>query len=112
MSASAKRAQKKYTEKQHRRRKLLIKLCGGKCKRCKEKRYVLLQFHHLLDLQHLKRFPLNWRHMRRKLKDILREVNICIVLCSNCHILVHEGIVREPKRGKEVYISQEDWDNV
>lgn len=100
---------KKYQEKLMRRRKLLVRKKGGKCKSCEETRYAVLQFHHLFKYQHLKELPLSNRNMMKELAKVERELNMCVLLCSNCHILVHDGWIEEPKPDKDIWIDEEEW---
>lgn len=101
---------RKYQEKLARRKALLINALGGECAACGETAYPVLQFHHLLKYQHLKRFELQLRNMRRKLPVILAELKLCILLCSNCHILVHEGVLKEPKKKRRIIrVTNDEW---
>ena len=56
-----------------------------------------LVFHHVNPKN--KKFPLSKATMSRNPDSIIREVNKCTLLCSNCHREVHE---RERKRGNEI----------
>ena len=52
------------------------------CKRCGEKKYWLLDFHHSNPSQ--KEFSIS-DAIRKKYESILPEMEKCDVLCSNCH---------------------------
>lgn len=58
-----------------------------KCSRCPEKHPSCLEFHHLDPKQK----DLNVSNMIRKFnkEDVLKEIEKCIVLCSNCHRKEH-----------------------
>ena len=64
------------------------KLCG--CKLCGFKVPVALDFHHLdpnekdMNVSDLVHFSI------KKLKEEIRK---CIVLCANCHMMVHAGLL-------------------
>lgn len=71
-------------------KKLFIKYCGNKCKRCGIKHTghnsCIFDFHHkdpsIKDA--------DWGRMRRWKVDRIRpEIKKCILLCSNCHRLTH-----------------------
>ncbi len=56
------------------------------CKKCGEKRWYVLEFHHIdpkekdFNISDLK---------RRSIKGMLKELEKCEVLCSNCHTEFH-----------------------
>jgi len=51
-----------------------------------------LEFHHVNPDE--KTFLLNETHMTKGYKTILSELEKCILLCSNCHKEIHEGIIK------------------
>jgi len=61
-----------------------IKLLGNSCYKCGIDDPVILQFHHLGD----KEVNINIL-LRSKWSSILSEINKCLLLCANCHHLVH-----------------------
>ncbi len=66
-----------------------IAYMGGCCRVCGYKKCArALHFHHLNSYE--KDFTIssksNWY-------DIVRELNKCILLCSNCHMEVHSGLI-------------------
>lgn len=62
-------------------RNAAIQLKGGKCERCGYDRCnAALEFHHLDPTQ---KDPLGLR--KTSLKVLMKEVDKCILLCSNCH---------------------------
>jgi len=74
------------------KRKLeLIKSRGGKCenKECGyHKNIAALDIHHKDPT--LKNFRLDIRNLsNRKMKDILKEFEKCLILCANCHREIH-----------------------
>lgn len=74
-----------YNRKLARRYK---RLCG--CKICGIKEPVVLDLHHL-DPSVKEDNPSNlYKYSTRKLKIEIRK---CAVLCSNCHRMVHAGII-------------------
>jgi hypothetical protein len=61
---------------------------GSGCLKCGESNPVVLQFHHTGDD---KEHTINkMLKDRRAWTTIMSEIDKCDVLCSNCHILVHE----------------------
>jgi hypothetical protein len=60
----------------------VIKLKGGKCSKCGyDKNISALEFHHL-D-RNKKEF--NFAHKSAMTDKLLKELNKCILVCSNCH---------------------------
>lgn len=86
----------KSLELQRKRRKnfktQLVNLCGGKCELCGyNKTLSSLDFHHI-D-KNTKKFGISNGYYHSKAKEeILKEVKKCVLLCSNCHHEVHDGI--------------------
>lgn len=57
-----------------------------KCKKCGEDRFYLLDFHHIDPTQ--KDFSIS-DNSRMKLESLMKEIEKCEVLCSNCHREFH-----------------------
>ena len=76
-------------------RLIAVELLGGKCLECGfDKHSCALDIHHLDPSIKDKSF----RNMRSWGKDrILKEIESCVLLCRNCHALVHAGIVQLPE---------------
>lgn len=77
-----------------------IKYLGSKCNDCTitypEYPYVVFDFHHL-DPE-IKSF--NWDKLKLQSQDtIFKELDKCILLCSNCHRIKHHHLV--PSEGLE-----------
>lgn len=70
----------------------MFEYLGGKCKRCNNDDRRVLCFHHLDPLQ--KKFDVStkWNLNYKKLKI---ELDKCILLCRNCHAIVHH--MRDPE---------------
>jgi len=67
-----------------------ISLKGGQCKRCGYKKCKkALVFHHIDPSK--KEFGIGGMHSR-SWESIKKELDKCIMLCSNCHIEVHDMI--------------------
>ena len=52
------------------------------CKKCGEKRFYVLDFHHPDPRQ--KEFNISDK-IRNKFEDLMSEIEKCDVLCANCH---------------------------
>ncbi len=59
------------------------------CCQCKENRIACLDFHHLDPS--IKEHPIARCSSE---KDLLEEASKCIVLCANCHRLLHNGDIQ------------------
>ena len=66
-----------------------INTLGGQCSKCGYKgNAAALCFHHINPS--LKSFPLDIRNFSSKpIVEINKEVNKCMLLCSNCHMELH-----------------------
>ena len=71
----------------------LIELSGSKCQVCGyDKCLPALDFHHIDKTK--KSFSIsNSYRLRGNKTVILEEIKKCVLLCSNCHHEVHEGMV-------------------
>lgn len=69
----------------------LIKVCGGKCNLCGyDKTNGALEFHHINPEE--KSYGLSSTGTCHQLETDLQEVKKCILVCSNCHREIHEGL--------------------
>lgn len=65
---------------------------GGKCIVCNYNKYIgALEFHHLDPKQ--KDFSLSDMSSRSFTKEIKKELDKCILVCSNCHKEIHGNLV-------------------
>ena len=67
------------------RKKKAIEYLGGKCSRCGyNNHYAAMQFHHVekKDFAWNKLRLLNWERTKE-------ELDKCVLLCANCHAIVH-----------------------
>lgn len=72
---------------------MLIEYKGGKCERCGyNKSMRALEFHHLDPSE--KDFGIS-KQINRNINDLKKEVDKCILLCSNCHAEIHEELYNE-----------------
>ena len=81
------------------RRKDLLKKAveykGGRCKICgynKSKRALV--FHHFDSAK--KSFGISARGMTRAWAKVQKELDKCVLLCSNCHSEVHDHVTQLP----------------
>ncbi len=56
---------------------------------------VALEFHHLDPKQ--KDFGVAQRGITRAIEQVRREVEKCVLLCSNCHAEVERGVTKLPE---------------
>ena len=67
-----------------------IEYLGNKCTKCdlaiEKSHYSVFEFHHKNPLTK----DYDWNKLRlRPIDDIHRELNKCILVCANCHRLIH-----------------------
>lgn len=78
-----------------RRRKLKIlalEYKGGKCIICGYSRCIrALEFHHIDSKE--KDFGIGETGATRSWNEIKDELDKCILVCSNCHAEIHEGLI-------------------
>lgn len=91
----ADRAEYMKTAVVKRRKKLkdmAIEYGGGKCQVCGYDRCKrALSFHHKEPSQ--KDFGLSSRGLTRSWEKTKIEIDKCILVCANCHMEIHEGMV-------------------
>lgn len=79
-----------------RRRKLrreAVDYGGGKCQVCGYSTCMrALSFHHKDPMQ--KDFGLSARGLTRSWDKIKTELDKCILVCSNCHAEIHDGLLK------------------
>ena len=76
-------------------RKMAIEYKGGKCAICGyEKSINALEFHHFDSGK--KDFGISAKGYIRNWEQVKDELDKCILLCSNCHREVHDGITQLP----------------
>jgi len=83
-----------------RRRKILmqkaIEYKGGKCTICGySKSTRALSFHHLNPAE--KSFGISARGITRSWKKVQNELDKCVLVCSNCHAEIHDGLTQLPR---------------
>ena len=81
------------------RRKVLLEkaivLKGGSCQICGySKSQRALCFHHIDPA--IKSFGISAKGITRAWHKVRAELDKCILLCSNCHAEVHDGITQLP----------------
>ncbi len=70
---------------------------GGKCMLCGyNKSPRALSFHHLDPKK--KDFGVAAKGFTRSWESVKNEIDKCILICSNCHMEVHDGITKIPKK--------------
>jgi 5-methylcytosine-specific restriction endonuclease McrA len=97
-------------ERQHECKKQAVIYKGGGCKVCGFNDYFgALEFHHLDP----KEKDIGFSRMSRRFltNDMIRELDKCILLCSNCHRMVHAGIIEINDQGN-IIINKEMFDNI
>jgi hypothetical protein len=95
-SMRCKRCRSEAVSRRRRRVKaILIAEAGGACILCGYSRSVrALEFHHLDPNE--KRFGLSSQGLARSLESMRIEARKCVLLCSNCHAEVEDGLVSVP----------------
>ena len=69
----------------------LIEYKGGECELCGYKKCNRsLQFHHLNPIE--KDFAISGKSL--SFEKLKQEVDKCILVCSNCHCEIHDGLVK------------------
>lgn len=58
------------------------------CRLCRESDIEVLEFHHYNPRE--KTFNVQDR-LHNPLSPLIKEINKCVILCSNCHLRVHKG---------------------
>jgi len=81
-----------YAERKQRLRDLKAEL---KCVRCGFDHPAALEFHHRDPTK--KNFQISRKAWQTKWENVLAEVELCDVLCSNCHRIEHDGEGRPRK---------------
>lgn len=81
---------------QRRRKKIkemAVEYKGGKCIYCKYNKYIgALEFHHLDPNE--KDFSLSDKGYCRSWEIVKKELDKCVLVCSNCHKEIHAGIIK------------------
>jgi hypothetical protein len=77
--------EKEYIKTKQNRINILKSECG--CKKCGDKRYYVLNFHHINPNE--KEFNIGDYLKRVSWETVENEIKKCIVLCSNCHNEFH-----------------------
>ena len=88
--SECKECHRSYVKTQYHKRKdeinNLKKQCV--CQKCGEKRFYLLDFHHVnpeIKDDTIAKMASN----RNRMEDIQKEIDKCVILCSNCHREFH-----------------------
>ena len=69
-------------------RQMAVEYKGGKCEICGYSRCIdALEFHHN-DLAE-KRFGISEKGYTRSWKEVMKELDKCIMICANCHRELH-----------------------
>lgn len=77
--------------RQHSLKKLAVEYKGGKCEKCGYLKYTgALEFHHKIPNE--KDFNLSQKTKSNFNEEIRKELDKCILLCSNCHREIHHEI--------------------
>jgi transposase-like protein len=85
-------AVEQVSARRRRVKQVLVAEAGGRCAVCGYDRCVrALEFHHLDPTE--KRFPLAHRGLSQGIAKLRAEAAKCVLLCSNCHAEVEDGLV-------------------
>lgn len=80
----------KKKDRNDKRKVLVNRLKMGNCVVCGESEPCCLDFHHI-DSEH-KEFTIGSANNKTE-KKILQEIAKCVVVCSNCHRKIHNGLI-------------------
>jgi len=82
-------------ERQRALKRTAVEYKGGECQCCGFNTYVgALEFHHLNPAE--KDFEVS-KWPRKTMCDVIKaELDKCVLLCSNCHRMVHAGVLEPP----------------
>lgn len=84
---------KAVAERRKKLRLLALEYGGGKCQLCGYKKCIrALSFHH--KDPNKKDFGLSARGFTRSWEKTKPELDKCLLVCANCHMEIHEGIVK------------------
>jgi hypothetical protein len=85
------------SEQRRRTKRILVEEAGGACLICGYRKCLAaLEFHH--KDRKTKLFALSRQGVTRSLEEARAEARKCILLCSNCHAEVENGVTRVPGR--------------
>ena len=71
---------------------LCVKYKGGKCCNCGYKKYLgALEFHHINPKE--KDFVISQSRKKDLTPTIKKELDKCLLVCSNCHREIHAGLI-------------------
>ena len=74
---------------------MAIEYLGGKCQICGYRNCIeALDFHHRDPKE--KEFGLSQKGLTRSWEKTRKELDKCILICSNCHREIHAGITQLP----------------
>jgi hypothetical protein len=84
--------QEAVTRKRQKIKKKLIELHGGKCSICGYNKSIrALHFHHIDPTK--KQFGIAASGCCRAFDKILKEADKCLLVCSNCHCEIEDGLI-------------------
>jgi predicted HNH restriction endonuclease len=82
--------------RQRKYKSMYVKQMGGSCRSCGFNRYYgALDFHHVDSQKKDSRMSKMTRSPDSP--EIQAELNKCVLLCSNCHRMVHAGLIECPE---------------
>lgn len=85
----AKKNIEKVTRSRRRKKELLVQYKGGECEKCGLKTDIVdvYDFHHIDPSQ--KEFGLANKGKNLSLDECKKEVDKCLLVCKNCHAIIH-----------------------
>jgi hypothetical protein len=98
----------KKNKRQRNRDKVLEIKRDGSCAHCKIQNHVVLQFHHHGDGRANKSSSVSKLLADSKSWDVIQaEIDKCIILCANCHVIEHEKEFEKSRHWPEKTVSRE-----
>lgn len=86
--------------KKRRTKEKLVEYKGGKCEICGYDKCIdALEFHHLNPKE--KEFNISQSNYSKPFALLKKEVDKCILVCSNCHREIHANIVKKNRENRD-----------
>lgn len=102
-----------YQNARMRRKQICVDIMGGKCQICGYNNNIkALEFHHIHPEEKL--FTISENSLRN-LEELFTELRKCILVCANCHRIIHDDTLNESfttsfdEDKAQTYFQQEEY---